>query len=57
MISTDCPSIKEIVEKEDIGLVYQSEKVGQLVEAILKIYNDSELKDRFHKNGKKSSRC
>ena len=54
MISTDCPSIKEIVEKEDIGLVYQSEKVGQLVEAILKIYNDSELKDRFHKNGKKA---
>ena len=56
MISSDCPSIQEIVEKEKIGIVYKSEDVKQLVNSILELYNDKEKMAAFKENGKKAVR-
>ncbi len=54
MISSNCPSIQEIVEKEEIGIVYESEDVDQLVGSIINLYQDSSMRKRFKENGKKA---
>ena len=51
MISTDCPAVKEIVEKEKVGLIYESENVDQLVDAILQLYQNKSMREQFKKNG------
>ncbi len=52
ILSTDCPSIKEVVEQEEIGLIYESENKEQFVESVLMLYKDEKLRDDFHQNGK-----
>ena len=54
IISTDCPSIKEIVETEEVGVVYESENVDQLVQSILDLYQDETRYQKYYERGKKA---
>lgn len=54
ILSTDCPSIKRVVDKENIGLIYESENKEQFAESVIKLLSDKESMEKFHKNGKKA---
>ena len=56
IISTDCTSIKSIVEKDSIGIVYQNEDHDAFAESVLKLYNSSEESISFSKNAEKAVR-
>lgn len=52
ILSTDCPSIKTVIDEEEIGLIYESENKEQFAEAVIKLYKDEEKRKKFYDNGK-----
>ena len=53
IISTDCISIKNIVEKEKVGIVYESENIRAFANSILRLYNAKDEASLYSKNAKK----
>lgn len=54
ILATNCTSVKKLVEKEDCGLVYESENVAQFVSAVERLYSNEKLRDNLGENGHKS---
>lgn len=54
ILSTDCPSIKELVEKEECGLVYESEQTKQFAENVIRLYEDADLRKQLSANSRKA---
>jgi glycosyltransferase involved in cell wall biosynthesis len=53
IISTDCTSIKNIIEKDSVGIVYESEDHEAFAESVLKLYNSTEESISFSNNAEK----
>jgi glycosyltransferase involved in cell wall biosynthesis len=53
IISTDCISIKNIVEKDKVGIVYESENIRAFANSILRLYNAKDEASLYSKNAKK----
>lgn len=53
IISTDCISIKNIVEKDRVGIVYESENIRAFANSVLRLYNTNDESVLFSKNAKK----
>ncbi len=54
ILSTECPSIKRIVEREEIGLIYEGENKDQFAKSVIRLYKDTQMREKFHLNGKKA---
>ena len=53
IISTDCISIKNIVENDKVGIVYESENIRAFANSILRLYNAKDEASLYSKNAKK----
>ena len=52
IVSTDCISIKTIVENNKVGIVYKSEDTEGFVNSVLQLYNNNLESTKFSKNAK-----
>lgn len=52
ILGTNCNSVKELVQKEECGIIYESENVSQFIGSVLELYNDKEKTARLGENGK-----
>ena len=52
IVSTDCTSIKAIVENNKVGIVYKSENMEDFANSILQLYNNNLVSTKCSKNAK-----
>ncbi|WP_414051191.1 glycosyltransferase [Macrococcus animalis] len=50
VIATNMPEIKNVVEKENIGIVIEENNQDQLTKAIIQLYNDESLHEKYKEN-------
>ncbi len=52
ILGTNCTSVKELVEKEDCGIIYESENVSEFVASVLTLYSNRDKVLALGENGK-----
>jgi len=56
IISTDCDSLKNVLESVNTGLIYESQNAEDLSQKIRHLYKNPNLRNEFSKNGIKAVR-
>lgn len=54
VLGTNCTSVKALVEKENCGLIYESENSTRFVESVMRLYENRSKANQLGKNGKKA---
>ena len=52
ILGTNCTSVKELVEKEDCGIIYKSDNVSEFVDSVLTLYSNRDKVSALGENGK-----
>ncbi|MEQ8525110.1 glycosyltransferase family 4 protein [Gracilimonas sp.] len=54
ILGTNCTSVKKLVEKENCGLIYESENTIRFIESVMNLYENRSRAKELGKNGKKA---
>ena len=54
IVATNCDTVKKLVEKENCGLIYESEKAKQFEKSILTLYSNQVKSSKMGNNGYKA---
>ena len=53
-IDSDCTAQQNVIESENIGLIFPAEDINSFADQIMKLYNDGSLREEMEKNAIRS---